>query len=97
IGRLTTAGVISYHTGQGIDRPVGIAAGPDGALWFTNASSSLGDSIGRITTGGMVTKYTAPSISHPLSITSGSDGALWFINAGNNSIGRISTADSVVT
>jgi virginiamycin B lyase len=97
IGRLTTAGVISYHTGQGIDRPVGIAAGPDGALWFTNASSSLGDSIGRITTGGIVTRYTAPSVIHPLSITSGSDGALWFINAGNNSIGRISTADSVVT
>jgi virginiamycin B lyase len=97
IGRLTTADVISYHTGQGIDRPVGIAAGGDGALWFTNVSTSLGDSIGRITTAGIVTKYTDPRIRQPLMITSGSDGALWFINAGNNSIGRISTADSVVT
>ncbi|MGZ5396678.1 MAG: virginiamycin B lyase family protein, partial [Mycobacterium sp.] len=73
--------------------PHGIAAGSDGALWFTNAGNN---SIGRISTDGLtVTNYTDASISNPYWIAAGSDGALWFTNAGNNSIGRISTAGTV--
>ena len=76
----------------GIDEPAGITAGPDGALWFTNAGNN---SIGRISTAGVVTNYTGPGIDDPEGITAGPDGALWFTNAGNNSIGRISTAGVV--
>ena len=54
IGRITTAGVVTNYTGTGISGPAGIAAGPDGALWFTNYSNN---SIGRITTAGVVTNY----------------------------------------
>jgi virginiamycin B lyase len=69
-----------------------IAAGPDGALWFTNGFDS---SIGRITTTGQVTSFTDPAISAPQRITAGPDGALWFTNFVNNSIGRITTSGTV--
>ena len=36
IGRITTDGSIPVYTDPSIDRPQGITAGPDGALWFTN-------------------------------------------------------------
>jgi streptogramin lyase len=72
--------------------PIGIASGPDGALWFTNA---VGNSIGRITTSGTVTNFTDPTISQPEAIVAGPDDALWFTNAVGNSIGRITTAGVV--
>ena len=49
---------IGIYTGTGISAPVWIAAGPDGALWFTNYAN---DSIGRITTAGAVTNYNPES------------------------------------
>jgi streptogramin lyase len=51
--------------------PLGIAAGPDGALWFTEQS---GNRIGRITTGGVFTEFPTSS-SSPLGIAAGPDGA----------------------
>src|SRR5207302_11280002 len=46
IGRVTIAGAISSYAGYEIAHPVGIAAGPDGALWFTLPSKNT---IARIT------------------------------------------------
>ncbi len=64
----------------------GIAAGPDGALWFADF---LGR-VGRITTGGVVSvEYTVPG--NPEGIVAGPDGNLWFANLTNN-INRITTA-----
>jgi hypothetical protein len=83
--------VITNYTGTGISNPDAITAGPDGALWFTDAGNN---SIGRITTGGVVTNYTGTGISNPDGITDGPDGALWFTNAGNNSIGRITAGSN---
>ena len=61
--------------------PYGIAAGPDGALWFTEL---VGNKIGRITTAGVViTEYTVPTAgSSSVDITAGPDGALWFTEQG---------------
>lgn len=68
--------------------PIGIAAGPDGALWFALNFSA---SIGRVTTAGVFTIYPTPTPnSAPLGITAGPDGALWFTE-GADKIGRIST------
>ena len=82
--------------GLGTERPYDIAAGPDGAMWFTNSSpSSPGsghDSIGRITTSGAITGYTGTGVDGPEGIAAGPDGAMWFTNQGNNSIGRITTS-----
>jgi len=40
-------GKVTNYTSTGISQPWVIAAGPDGALWFTNIANN---SIGRITT-----------------------------------------------
>lgn len=96
IGRITTSGVITeyalptdnshpnYH-----NYPWGIAAGPDGALWFTLAFNR----IGRITTGGAVTEYALATLSMAFGygIAAGPDGALWFTELNGNKIGRITT------
>jgi virginiamycin B lyase len=55
----------SNYTGTGISGPEGIAAGPDGTLWFTNFGNN---SIGRITTGGVVTNYTGTGIGSPFGV-----------------------------
>ncbi|MDQ2978584.1 MAG: hypothetical protein M3R62_05150, partial [Acidobacteriota bacterium] len=71
---------------------VGIAAGPDGNIWFTERNAGK---IGRITPSGVVTEFSIPTArSDPDSITQGPDGNLWFTeNAGK--IGRITTAGAV--
>ena len=59
IGRITTAGVALPNTrSHGRQLTQGIAAGPDGALWFTESN---GNKIGRITTAGVVTEYPIPT------------------------------------
>src|SRR5438876_16202 len=75
--------------------PLGIAAGSDGALWFTYNAT---DKIGRITTAGVITEFATPTArSGPTGITAGPDGALWFIEYHHGAIappafGRITTA-----
>ena len=67
--------------------PVGITAGPDGNLWFTEARASK---IGRITTSGGFAEFPVPTASsEPDGITAGPDGNLWFTEFAGNNIGRI--------
>lgn len=76
--------------------PQAIAAGPDGALWFTEGNSGK---IGRVTTAGAITEFTVTPVppagvtasAQPAGITSGPDGALWFVDSGTGAIGRITT------
>lgn len=89
------------------NKPYGIAAGPDGALWFTEyaidgAGPSSNGKIGRISTGGVITEYALPSPSGtPQGITAGPDGALWFVEIGDGhtassaKIGRITVAGDI--
>ena len=112
IGRITTAGVVTNYTNPGmgyatdiyscpgISSPVDIAAGPDGALWFTNRFPVA--TIGRITTSGRITTYPSGGpVDYPSEITVGPDGALWYTNnaAGlsSSSIGRITTGGQITT
>jgi virginiamycin B lyase len=70
----------------------GIAAGPDGGMWFTENGAP---DIGRITTGGTITNFpTAKNVS-PWAIVNGPDGALWFTDLGTNAIGRITIAGAI--
>jgi hypothetical protein len=91
---MTTSGTLTefpVHTAA--SQPYGIAAGPDGNLWFTESS---GNQIGRITTSGTVTEFTVPTPGGGLDgIAAGPDGNLWFTEGGANQIGRITTGGTV--
>ena len=75
----------------------GIAAGPDGAMWFSGNRN-----IGRITTAGVITVYPVPTSNDTsYSITTGPDGAMWFTETPLNSggpfakIGRITMSGAI--
>lgn len=88
VRRITTNGTITeFPTLTPFSEPFGIAAGPDGAMWFTEFN---GNNIGRITPSGTVTELPTPtSRSAPFAIAAGPDGAMWFTEFSGNSIGRI--------
>jgi streptogramin lyase len=88
IGRITTAGVITEYPLDVTMAPRWIAAGPDGALWFTEEYAKA---IRRITTAGVITPYVTDTMpaSVPSGITAGPDGALWFTEPTGRRIGRI--------
>ncbi len=67
--------------------PFGIAAGADGAMWFTERGT---DSVGRIETDGTLGPWTAlEGGADPTAIAAGVDGAVWFTEQGLNRIGRL--------
>ncbi len=67
--------------------PEDITAGPDGALWITEAGVGK---IGRITTAGRISEFPLQFGLELGAITPGPDGALWFTE--ENAIGRMTTA-----
>ena len=71
---------------RAISEPLGIAATPDGTLWFTNPGN---DSIGRLDADGMLDRFAAAGVKRPWGITIGPDRAVWFTSRGSNAIGRI--------
>jgi len=75
--------------------PYGIAAGPDGNVWFTELGANR---IGRITPAGAVSEFSAGiSAKAGLNgIAAGADGNLWFTEQSLDRIGRI-TPSGVVT
>lgn len=111
IGKITTSGTITEFQLPGqpdpaafVDNPAGIAAGPDGNLWFTEYSYLTrdthvqhgGNKIGRITTSGAITEYPIPTqYARADGIANGpaGDGGLYFTESPNNfaygAIGRV--------
>jgi virginiamycin B lyase len=75
-----------------ISGPNAITLGPDGAVWYTLGSGSIGRMIGTAA----FTEYPIPTPnSAPEGIAVGPDGALWFTESAANKIGRITTAGVV--
>lgn len=77
--------------------PGGIAAGSDGALWFTEIATAT---IGRITPAGKIAEYRIlpPAKDYPYTawfIAAGADGALWYTTEFGGLVGRITTAGVV--
>ena len=81
----------------------GIAAGPEGNLWFTQNLPARSVAIGRITPQGKVTRFRQglSSGTQPSKITAGPDGNLWFTYDGGirsmtgGGIGRITPAGQI--
>jgi virginiamycin B lyase len=81
-------------------RPGGIAAGPDGALWFTEEgppASPQQSFIGRLTTSGQYTHFPVLGPARlPDQIVAGPDGAMWFTQTGGTpGVGRIDMAGNI--
>jgi streptogramin lyase len=74
--------------------PSGIAAGPDGNLWFAETGI---DRIGRIRPDGVVNEFGLTPGSAPADVVAGPDGNVWFTERGGDRIGRISTGPISVT
>jgi|GEM_PF-1164116 len=86
-GAASGAKITEFSAGiTGIAMPTGIAAGPDGNLWFTESMTSK---IGMITPAGVITEFALPTSPTPWTITAGPDGNLWFTENDANNIGRI--------
>jgi hypothetical protein len=100
IGRITPGGVITEYKPPTSGNPDGIAAGADGAIWFTEANSRK---IGRLeikfaspgTTAGMSEFALAGTASNPSVIAPGPDGAMWFVESFDSKIGRITTGGTI--
>jgi streptogramin lyase len=75
---------------------VGIAAGSDGALWFTQPTQdATGAFIGRITTSGSISILPYPlTVGTPDAMVAGPDGALWFVDGAASLVGRVTTTGS---
>lgn len=86
--------VTEFPAGQ---LPTNIAAGPDGALWFTELFRS---SISRMTPEGVVTPFTdgitpMSGMGGLLSVSAGPDGEIWFTEGERDKIGRVTPAGVV--
>ena len=75
--------------------PLGITAGPDGNLWFTEQGAGR---IGVIAPDGSgLTEYQLASFSFPQRIAAGPDGNLWFTEMLTNKIGVMAPDGSGLT
>jgi uncharacterized repeat protein (TIGR01451 family) len=75
--------------------PLGITSGPDGNLWFTEAT---GNAIGVMSpTTHAVKEFPIPTPnSSPFGITTGPDGNLWFTESGSSKVALINrTTDAI--
>jgi len=89
IGRITPAGVITeFPVSSGHGWPSGgIAAGPDGNLWFTTGAANT---VASISTSGTIEQYPVPTAnSFPIDVVAGPDGNVWFSEASSSKIGRV--------
>jgi len=91
-GKVKPTGEITEYALPAGSEPEGIAAGPDGKLWFTDRATHK---VGKITTSGTVSEYALPEGSHPMGITAGPDGDVWFADSGTSKIGKVTTGGEV--
>jgi virginiamycin B lyase len=67
--------------------PEGITAGPDGALWVSQAGAHA---IVRVTPAGAIHEFKLPSATaEPGQIAVGPGNTIWFTEANRNRIGRV--------
>jgi virginiamycin B lyase len=91
VGTITPAGAVTLFTvPTAHSAPEYIVAGPDGALWFTEANALK---VAQITTSGVVTEYPLTAaglnLAEPYGIAVGPDGNLWIAMAGGAAPGGV--------
>ena len=88
VGRITTAGVITFYATS--DLPVGITSGPDGNLWLIELSH-----VAKMTTSGAETEYALTQAGYA-GIAAGPDGNIWFSET-NSGFGKVVPTTGAVT
>jgi len=94
ITRVTTGGsAVEIPIPSGDNTSIdGIAAGPDGNVWFAEFTH-----IAKVTPAGVVTEFPYPSgINQYGGVTAGSDGNVWFAQSAQNAIGRINPTTGAI-
>jgi streptogramin lyase len=106
IAKITTSGIVTQYS-SGISQTGaligGLAAGPDGNIWFTEyyfgypTPGATVNRVGKITPSGVVTEYSAGITlnSEVIQIAAGPDGNMWFTELSVNQIGKITTSGVV--
>jgi virginiamycin B lyase len=93
LGKITTAGVISYSVpfGTSANFQDSVAVGPDNNLWMTDL---FDNKVFRITTGGVATGFLVGKYlgiqEDAYGIAAGPNETLWFTTNDDNELGRIS-------
>jgi virginiamycin B lyase len=93
-----TGGSVALTSGAA---PAGVAAGPNGLLYFTEESTSTIGSLFEGSVSPTLTPITLPAsdggvTASPQAIVEGPDGNMWFADFNTSAIGRFSTANSSV-
>jgi virginiamycin B lyase len=79
-----------YTVPTGSSDALGVCAGPDRNVWFTENNQNK---IASISPTGTFTEYNIPtSSSAPWGICAGPDGSLWFTENSGNKIGKVTTS-----
>jgi streptogramin lyase len=87
------AGVTEFATPTPGADVYGIAAGPDGNVWFTELTPSK---VARVTPAGLVTEFPLPADRGPKGIVAGPDGNLWVAEVGGAAIAKVSPQGTVL-
>lgn len=88
ITRVTGDGQITDFPVAAEDGVGGIAAGPDGNMWFGGCGTPVQWYVCKITRNGIITKY--PTSAQAGFITAGPDGRMWFTEEWVGAIGAVS-------
>ena len=92
LGRITTAGAISSRPLPLGARPISLAIGPDGLLWYASWAGAGGALLGRITPND-IRELPLPGMDLAWAALTGPDGALWF--SADDRIGRLAADGSI--
>jgi virginiamycin B lyase len=92
LGRITTSGAISARPLPPGARPISLAIGPDGALWYANWPIVTSARLGRISSG-EIREFPLAGMDLSHAVVKGPDGALWF--SADDRIGRLAADGSI--
>jgi streptogramin lyase len=80
--------------GGAASAPHGIAAGPDGNVWFTESAAPK---IGKITPAGVITDFPVAGGTAPEDIAAGPNNTLWMVDKGANKLFKVDTTTGTST
>jgi virginiamycin B lyase len=95
-GATTVGQITELATPSSSSEPEGIAAGPDGNLWFAEGTADKIADVNPVTHA--ITEYPLPTLGAvPLGVAVGPDGNIWFTEFGAGKIGELDPATGAIS